>query len=234
MRDVQEGERKMKKHLLLAAVLTLVLLFGGLMITVSQTQGPQTGAPPSLPPSSAPVLEGEQSASPPDQPHRVDPLDADAQVTYNAYLRVAGSALKPRESNVEWSGAGGGGCIFASAGSIWAVFNTPIYLAQGSTVKYIRMYYDDTNVNLNSCAWFTVYNRYGSIVQENGVCSTGSAGNGYSTSTEFTRTIDYSLYSYVINWRPYDLGSDTQVCGFRIYYHTAPGETYLPVILNSH
>lgn len=187
--------------------------------------------------SSAPVPEGvvPEDLSPPDSPPSPDiPGEAATPLqTYNAYLRISGAALKPRESNVEWYGGGGGGCIYASTGSSIAVFNVPVYLPQGSTVKYFRMYYHDTNDSKNSSAWFTVYDMYGDIVGEWEVSSSGSSGDGYRTTAEFTHTVDYASYSYVVNWRPYDLGSDMQVCGFRLYYHTPPGAVYLPLVLRN-
>ena len=181
--------------------------------------------------SSAPVPEGADPGSPPDTYAASPAAETEIAQTYNAFLRISGAVLKPRESTVDWYGAGGGGCLYASAGSTFATFNTPIYLPQGSTVKFLRMYYNDTNADKNSHAWFTVYDLYGQIVLEMGAASTGSSGNGYATTEEFTHTINYDSYSYVVNWRPNDLGSDMQVCGFRIYYHTAPGIVYLPLIM---
>jgi hypothetical protein len=184
--------------------------------------------------SSAPVPEGvaPEDLSPPDLPPSLaTPGEAATPLqTYNAYLRISGAALKPRESNVDWRGAGGGGCIYASDGNTFAVFNAPVYLPQGSTVKYVRMYYNDTNAESNSQAWFTVYDLYGQIVLERSASSSGSSGTSYATSSEFTHTVDYEGYSYVVNWRPNELGSDMQVCGFRIYYHTPTGPVYLPLV----
>lgn len=200
---------------------------------VSQAQGPDVGAQPSPRSSSDPLMEGQQSATPPDQPARVDAVDAEPAATYNASLRISGAAVKPRESNVEWTGVGGaGGCIYASSGSTNAVFNTPLYLPQKATIKYFRMYYNDQNASKNCSAWFTVYDLYGVVVEEWGISSSGT-GKTYVTTSEFTHEIDYDLYSYVVNWRPYELGSDMQVCGFRIYYHTPPGLTYLPVVTSN-
>lgn len=211
-------------------LLLIVMLVGG----IGWAQEPGGDNQTSPWPSSDPIPEGVQSQSPPDQPAVVDAADLEVAET-NAYLRIAGAALKPRESNVDWSGAGGaGGCIYASGGSTSAVFNVPVYLQQGATVEKMRMYYDDTNASKNSTAWFTVYDLYGTVVSEWGVSSSGSGGNGYRTTAEFTHEVDYALYSYVINWRPYELGTDMQVCGFRIYYATAPGEVFLPLITKNY
>jgi hypothetical protein len=162
--------------------------------------------------SSAPVPEGvtPEDVSPPDVPPSLaTPGEAAAPIqTYNAFLRISGAVLKPRESDVDWRGAGGGGCIYASAGNTYAVFNTPVYLPRGSTIKYFRLYYNDTNADVNSNAWFTVYDLYGQIILERSASSSGSSGTSYATSSEFTHTVDYESYSYVVNWRPNELGSD--------------------------
>lgn len=170
--------------------------------------GQESGAL-SPPAEIAPAAEGEAAVEP-------------AAVPYTDYLRIAGSVLKPRESEVSWTGSGGGGCMYVTAGSSYSVFNVPVTLPQGSKISYLRMYFNDTNASVDSTAFFTVYDLYGDIVQEWGVNSTGSAGRGYASSVLFDHTVDYSLYSYVINWRPYDLGSDMQVCGFRLYYTPPP------------
>ena len=129
---------------------------------------------------------------------------------------------------MEWYGAGGGGSIYATSGSANAVFNVPVCLPNGATIEYFRMYYNDTNSSTNCRAWFTVYDLYGDVIEEWGISSSGDSGTGFRTTDAFSHTIDYSLYSYVINWRPYDLGSDMQVCGFRLYYQ-APSTATSPV-----
>jgi hypothetical protein len=196
-----------------------------------EAQRPVDSAPASLAPSSDPLGEGEQGASPPDQPARVDALDAAPNQSYNASVRISGGALKPRESNVEWTGVGGaGGCIYASSGSASAVFNTPLYLPEGSVVRYFRMYYNDQNASTNCSAWLTVYDLYGVVEEEWGISSSGT-GKDYVTTSQLSHEIDYGDYSYVINWRPHELGSDMQVCGFRVYYYRPPGAVYLPSVL---
>jgi hypothetical protein len=96
------------------------------------------------------------------------------------------------------------------------------------------MYYDDTNGSANCSAYFTVYDLYGDIVDEWGVNSTGSGGEAYRDTSEFTHTVNYGLYSYVLHWRPNDLGSDVQLCGFRIFYHSPSSATFLPTVFRNH
>lgn len=59
--------------------------------------------------------------------------------------------------------------------------------------------------------------------------SSGNAGTGFAT-VYFTHTLDYESYSYVVNWRPYVLGSEMQLCGFRIFYEPPSTAVYLPLV----
>jgi hypothetical protein len=184
--------------------------------------------------STADVPNSESTAdclNPPDQLLSVNDFDDTAALLapYNADLRIAGAVLRPRESNVEWSAGGQGGCIYATSGDQYTWFNTPVYLPQGSTVKYFRFYWNDQNTSFNSQAYFTIYDLYGRIVDEWGIASY-ETGQSYSTTSEITHTIDYDYYAYVINWRPNVLENDMQGCGFRLFYHTPPGPIYLPLI----
>jgi len=106
-----------------------------------------------------------------------DVVDASS---YDSYLRISGAALKPRSSHAEWHEPGG--CIYVSGGWSYVVFNVPLYLPQGATVKYLRMYYADTSTSTNSTAQFIVYDVYGAVVQEYGASSTGSPGNRLSNN----------------------------------------------------
>lgn len=223
----------MKKYVTIVAALTLGWLSIVIPVSATNRVTASLGDKPPLWSSSAPVPEGAQVEIPPDRPTTIDGADASPAQSYNAFLRISGAALKPRESDVEWYGAGGGGCIYASSGNLNAVFNTPVYLPQGATVKYMRLYYNDTNASTNSTAWFTVYDLYGQLVLEKSASSTGGSGTGYATTLELTHTVNYESYSYVVNWRPNELGNDMQVCGFRIYYHTPPDVVYLPIVIKN-
>jgi hypothetical protein len=134
-----------------------------------------------------------------------------------AAIRVAGSVFKPRNSSVGWASTGGGGSIYASSGSPSETWNVPVYLPQGSIVDRIRMYYYDTSSS-NCMGWFTVYDLNGNIVDEWSVTSSGSGGNGYNDSDPINHTINYTAFSYVLNWRPLQLGTTMRLNGFRIFY----------------
>lgn len=223
----------MKKHLavVITAVLGLLAIAALSWGMTSQAQAPGGDDPGAPWLSSADIPDGLEVRSPPDLPAMSGAADIELAGTYNASLRIAGSALRPRHSNVEWAPSSSGGCIYADSGDYRAVFNAPVYLPQGSTVKYMRIHFYDTNTTSNSSAWFTVYDQDGAIVSEWGVDSSGSAGAGYATTTEFTHTVNYESYSYLVNWRPMALGRGMELCGLRIYYQTPPGYTYLPLVV---
>jgi hypothetical protein len=154
-----------------------------------------------------------ESLSPPDGAQAA--IDDEILQPY-ANHRVAGSALRPRQSSADFSVYWTGGCIFASSSGA-VVWNTPLHLPQGSNIQYLRMYYRDASSS-NSMAWFTVYDLFGDIVDEWGVSSDGDTGEGFRDTELISHTIDYQTYSYVLNWRPNDASQDMQLCGFRIFY----------------
>jgi hypothetical protein len=132
-------------------------------------------------------------------------------------LRIAGSTLRPREDDVSYTVAGSGGCVYATTGDAFTVWNHKLTLPAGSRVDTLRMYYNDTSGS-TSTAWFTIYDLYGNVVQEWSVSSAGSTGNGFNNSVPIDHVVDYSVYSYALNWRPSVTGSTMQLCGFRIFY----------------
>lgn len=169
--------------------------------------------------------------SPPDVPITVvadhvphSPEAPDALVSW----RVAGPTLKPRTNDVSYAVNGSGGCTYVTAGSTFSTWNVQPMLPQGAVVDTLRMYYHDTSAS-NSVAWFTVYDLYGAIVNEWSVSSSGNFGNSFNDSAPINHVVDYSLYSYALNWRPVVTGSTMQLCGFRIFYTAPPfGLAFLP------
>lgn len=177
------------------------------------------------PPPGTPI----ELLSPPDTKAPAAP-QVDDQIEALFSWRVTGSALKPRENDVNYSIGSSGACTYITSGDSFTVWNTPVILPQGSHVDTMRMYYYDTS-NSNSSAWFTVYDLYGSIVEEWSVSSSGNFGNSFNDTTVISHTIDYSVYSYLINWRPNVVGSSLQLCGFRVFYEPPLfGINYIPLV----
>ena len=119
-----------------------------------------------------------------------------------------------------------------TAGDSNTVWNFPLALPEGSKVEWLRMYYRDADGSHNTTGWFTKYDLYGGLVREWAVNSTGSAGDNYSdvliTPTE---TIDYSNFSYVLNWRPQAVTSTLHTVWLPLVLHRAHGRRYLPVVI---
>lgn len=201
---------------------------GGVRTREGDTAGASTGGASSAPrPQMAPRGGASSAAEVPE----TDPSYGAAAAPL-ANLRIAGSALRPRASDVEFMPSPTGGCVYATAGAS-RVWNVPLYLPQGTNVQYLRMYYNDTS-SADCSAWLTAYDLYGQVEAEWRVASTGDAGEGYNTSSVISHTIDYTVHSYVINWRPSETGSDMQLCGFRVLYRPAPFDAVgLPLVWKS-
>ena len=135
------------------------------------------------------------------------------------YLRVTGSVFKPWDSSVGWAIGAQGGSIYATSGSSSVVWNSPLYLPQGTRIQKVRMYYYDNSAANNCSGWFTIYDLYGDVVDEWWVSSSGTPGDDFDDTDAINHTIDYGSYSYVLNWRPNHLGSAMRLNGFRVFYY---------------
>jgi hypothetical protein len=203
----------------LTAIICVIALFT--TVTVFAQDGPED---PSSTSAETTLAGPNQAGGAINGPEALGPL-----ATLTSW-RVTGSALRPRESDVAYATNGSGGCTYATSGDAFTVWNVPVLLPNGATVNTLRMYYNDTSGS-NSTAWFTIYDLYGNIVNEWSVSSSGAGGNSFNDSALINHKIDYSIYSYLINWRPIVIGSTMQVCGFRVFYEAPPfGATYLPAI----
>lgn len=143
-------------------------------------------------------------------------------------FRLPGSVLRPRASSVGVYWGAGGGCIYNSSGNPAEILNAPVTLPEGATINTVRMYYND-GAEGNATGWFSIYDLYGALVQEWSMTSSGDSGNGFNDTPIVDHTIDYSVYSYALNWRPTVQGTEMQLCGFRIFYEPPPfGLSFLP------
>ncbi|MEL7644664.1 MAG: hypothetical protein AAGU04_00150 [Anaerolineaceae bacterium] len=113
-----------------------------------------------------------------------------------------------------------------AAQTSYEVFSLQIHLPEGATIEWLRLYYYDSNPGANSTAWITVYDGAGNTTDLINVQSAGSSGYGQSLSTEFSHVVDNSLYTYVLNWRPYELDSRMRLMGMRVAYIPSGGTLY--------
>jgi len=133
------------------------------------------------------------------------------------YDHAAGAVLKPRNSSVEWSTDGSGGCVFLSSGDPFTILNLHLDIPNGVRIDYLRIYYYDTGAS-NSQAWVTRYDNAGSFTDVAYVTSAGDTGYGTQLSPLIEHVVDNVSYSYVLNWRPLVTGSSMALCGLRVAY----------------
>ncbi|KAB2963098.1 MAG: hypothetical protein F9K16_07420 [Thermoanaerobaculia bacterium] len=184
----------------------VVLILAGLAATLTAPAlWAQEGTAPAGTPDSA--------AAPPELEPAVDP---DAPLVQRS-LRIAGTPFKPRTSGPTQSATSGGGCYYLTGGSAAIWWNTPVYLPDGATAQYLRIYYNDTGAG-DVWGYFTVYDLYGSVVQEWGISSSGTPGQGYVDTVLMNHVVDYNSYSYVVNVRLTTSDAAVQFCGVRIFY----------------
>ena len=154
------------------------------------------------------------------------PEDAPDQIVTNAdpnwsplyyYYHVPGSTLRPRDSSVEWSSGGSGGCLKLTSGSTSVVFNLQLDIPDDVRIEYLRIYYYDTSAS-DSQAWVTRYNDAEALQDVAYVTSTSNTGYATRLSAYLEHVVDNVNYSYVLNWRPNALGSTMMLCGLRVAY----------------
>jgi len=189
-----------------------------------------TGPLPATTNSDIPPSANADAASPPDwstfftEPQPDDTVDGG--ITDNAginwstlyyYYHAAGSVFRPRDSSVNWGNDSSGGCLYLASGDVGMIFNIPLDIPDGVQIEYLRIYYNDTSAS-NSSAWVTRYDDEGNLEDVTYVASDGNAGYGTNLSAQLFHVVDMTNYSYVLNWRPYVVGSTMQLCGLRVAY----------------
>ncbi len=158
---------------------------------------------------------------------------ADAPSATFSYYTVSGPELQPRTTtnNQTYSA---NGCVYMATGtSTGLLTGTGLHIPDDSVIKYIRLYYNDTNASAGVDAYLT---RYAPGSATNDLVSAGSAnafsgGYGFVVSDEITVTVNNTSYAYILYGWPDAASSTLQVCGIRVAYY-APffGATFMPMV----
>jgi hypothetical protein len=144
------------------------------------------------------------------------PAGVAGSVTPYRYLHIAGAAFHPASNNVAFDYAGAG-CINRT-GVATALFTHKVVLPQGSVVKFLRLYYNDTSAS-DISAYFTSYDQLGSFVEYTSTASAGDTGYGSSLSSEITKAVDHYVQPLVVTVNmDASVDSSLQFCGVRIAY----------------
>ncbi len=156
--------------------------------------------------------------------------EADAIQVSFSYHRLLGTDFNPRTSTTTFA-YNFNGCIYENGGTDNR-FMAPLLIPTNSVIKYLRLYYDDTNAAGDITAWITRYQPGVTSEDLTTVNSSGSSGYGTTLSSEITHTVDLANWAYSIIIAPNANSSTNSFCGVRVAYY-APNAyaVAVPVIL---
>lgn len=150
------------------------------------------------------------------------------------YYQVSGATLRGRNSDTGYL-YDGAGCTHVTAGTgTGRILNTDMPLPDGSIIKYLRVYYRDTNAANGVEGYITRY-QPGSGTAD--LIHTGSSdafvgGYGFVVSAEITEEVNNTVYAYTLIGWPDDANVNNQICGLRVaYYAPAFGLAFLPTMM---
>jgi hypothetical protein len=228
-----------------AILLGLVVFLAGLLVTAVLVSRPaQADSPlpvtepgavpaPDLPPSydSGSPLKNS-NVVPPDENA---PQSSQSPALVFSYYQVAGATLRGRSSSTEYL-YDGAGCshVTAGSGNTGRILNTELPLPDGSVIKYLRVYYRDTNAASGVEGYITRYQPGTGAVD---LVKTGSTnpfigGYGFVVSSEITETINNTTYAYTIIGWPDEINVNNQICGLRVAYYApaAASRLFMPSV----
>jgi hypothetical protein len=157
-------------------------------------------------------------------------LGPDAPDLTFSYYRLVGTAFNPRTSTTTF-GYNFNGCIYETGGTDNR-FMAPLQVPHGATLKYLRLYYDDSSTTTDLTAWITRYQPGVTSEDLTSLSSSGSSGYGTTLSPEITHTVDTANWAYTIIVAPNANAATNSLCGIRVAYYTPFfGATALPVIM---
>jgi len=131
------------------------------------------------------------------------------------YLFTAGATMHPRDSDTTWA-YGGYGCVYAPEGGDY--FTIDLQIPDGSTIRYLRIFYYDSTNSYDGTAWITSYDGAGNHDDIISVSTTGNSGYGSALSAFSGEVVDNYNNSYVLLYRSSAHGGAVKLCGLRIMY----------------
>lgn len=220
----------------LAGILALTAITAGIAAAqqfARSTEGDEV-KPEIVPASFDSGLTSNPNDLPPDEnPAVKSPNQPSATFTY---YTVSGPELQTRSTGNDQIYSANG-CVYLSSGvSTGLLTGTGLHLPDGAVIKYIRLYYNDTN---NTAGVDTYLTRYapGSATSDlvfTGSTNAFSGGYGFVVSSEITETVNNSVYAYQLYGWPDSAASTLQVCGIRVAYYAPPSSVFgaaLPLVV---
>ena len=134
------------------------------------------------------------------------------------YYHISSSIFQGRTSTYSYIYTGSG-CFYHTNASTDG-FMAPVLISPGSVIKYIRIYYKDTNASDMPLS----LRYFDDGISNSDLVSVSTSGNAAGVRTalsaEITHTIDYANYSYgIIAFEGSSFtDSSIQICGVRLAY----------------
>jgi hypothetical protein len=149
------------------------------------------------------------------------------------YYQVAGATLRGRNSTTGYL-YDGVGCSHVTSGTgTGRILNTELPLPDDSVIKYLRVYYRDTNPASGVEGYITRYQPGVGTADliHAGSTDAFSGGYGFVVSAELTETVNNTPYAYTLIGWPDDANVANQICGLRVAYYAPIFASYfLPLI----
>lgn len=223
----------LKRRRPLWLILTLLALASlavvGMTVAQTSTEGTEPGA---FLPASSPGVSYDSATStgpaPDDNPATVANYSV-AQAPLFRYYMVSGATLRGRNSDTTYA-YDSLGCSYVTGGSS-RILNTELPIPAGSTIKYLRVYYNDTNAAAGVRGYITRYKpgeAISDLVQATSSV-TSTSGVGFAVSNEITETVSLDTYAYTLIGWPDTTGATSEICGLRVAYYP-PTNMFLPTV----
>jgi hypothetical protein len=171
-----------------------------------------------------------QGIAPPDENL---PAGVNSPTVIYSYFQVSGATLRARSSTTEFTYDGLGCSHTISNSSDHNILNTELIIPDNSVIKYLRVYYNDTNPSSGVEGFIT---RIQPSLVVTDLVSTGSTdafagGYGYVVSREITETVNNTSFAYTLIGWPDENNVANQICGLRVAY-IAPfhGIIFMPLV----
>ena len=180
-----------------------------------------SGVTEGLPPDENPVVEGAAA-----------PAGVDATFKY---YTVSGATLRGRSSTATFSYSGLG-CVYSQdADSSDRLLNTELHIPDDATIKYLRLYYYDTNAAARPRAYLTYYvpgsTTLDLIAIDILAMDASVPGYGFVVSEEVTHTVNNISQAYTLMGWPSAAVNNIMICGLRVaYYDPVVYRVSMPII----
>lgn len=150
-----------------------------------------------------------------------------------SYYQVAGATLRGRTSTTGYT-YDGSGCSHTTSGVDQSrILNTELILPDNAVIKFLRVYYKDSNPVSGVHGYITKYQPgvVGVDLANAGSTDGFSGGYGFTVSPEITETVNNTIDAYTLIGWPDENNVDNQICGLRVaYYAPFHGTIFMPVV----